>query len=212
MAEESLRHVLSRCKSMMGLITDRHNSVLRLLYDAIPVERFKKIDVDRLCQQHLVMSGERQRPDLVAEGIDGKTIILDVTCPFVNGPTSLEIAAERKLTKYEGLATNIHDLTGDDVQIYPFVVGSLGCWSRFNEPAMKALGIPRGVRSRLKKQMVLAAISGSQKVWNCFIDGCHKNEGGIVVERGRRRREERSSGSGLAVPTQTLGGTCRTLL
>ena len=155
------------------------------------------------------MSGERQRPDLVTEGIDGTTIILDVTCPFVNCPTSLDIAAERKRTKYEELATNIRHLTGDNVVIHPFVVGSLGCWSSFNEPAMMALGISRGVRSRLKKQMVLAAIAGSQKVWNCFIDGCHNNEGGIAPDRGRRRREG-SSRSGLVVPAQKSVGTSRT--
>jgi hypothetical protein len=178
-SEENLGHVLNVCRSTMDLQLERHDRIQQLLLDAIPTVKFHRIDVDRCCDP---MASRGLRPDIVAENHDS-IVVLDVTCPYVNSPTSLTVAAERKISKYEELCTNLCEASGKEVTFFPFVVGSLGSYYGGNKPAMDALGIPRKVQTSLRKSSVIAAINGSHKIWTRFIDKFH-------VEEDQRKRKE----------------------
>ena len=190
-AEESLGHVLNACKGSMDLELERHNRVERILYANIPQWKFHKIDRDRVNLIHREMTGEDRRPDIVAYSRDGPTIVLDVTCPYVSSPDSIDAAATRKFKRYEQLCTNIQSYNnatnGQEVLFFPFVIGSLGCYSKYNQPAMDALGIPRRVQTKIKKQMVLEVIDGSKNIWTRFIGNVH--------DQRRRRQNEDGGGS-----------------
>ena len=192
-SEENLGHVLNVCPASMDLQLERHNRIQDLLLSAIPDGHFRSIREDTVNTDHRELSGQDLRPDVVATRHDGSTVVLDVTCPYVNGPLSLQNAAERKLTKYEELCTNIADSSGKRVDFFPFVVGSLGCYSRYNQQAMNALGIPRSAQRRLAKHVVTAAINGSHKIWSRFIHKCHQSRRENTAEPYQYERRRRKS-------------------
>ena len=194
-AEENLGHVLNVCPSTMDLQLERHNRIQDLLVNSIPVNHFRSVRLDCVNDDHHELSGDVLRPDVVATRHDGSTVVVDVTVPYVNGPQSLQRAAERKLAKYEELATNIMQRSGKEVHLFPFVVGSLGCYSKYNRPAMDALGIPLRVQRGLAPQLVTTAINGSCKIWNRFIHRFHRNRLSsdettpFPYDRGRRQQQ-----------------------
>ena len=113
--------------------------------------------------------------------------VIDVACPYVNSDDSLEIAANRKIEKYEMLCTNIMQSTGKRVNFFPFVIGSLGSYYLKNEELLRQLGIRPRFRTLLRKAVVLAAIEGSAKIWNFFIDTAHRNRMEQADEERRNR-------------------------
>ena len=179
----------------MDLQLERHNRIQDLLIASIPMNHFRSVRLDCVNDDHHELSGDVLRPDVVATRHDGSTVVVDVTVPYVNGPQSLQRAAERKLAKYEELATNIMQRSGKEVNLFPFVVGSLGSYSQYNQPAMDALGIPRRVQRGLAPQLVTAAINGSCKIWNRFIHRFHRNKSStdettpFPYDRGRRQQQ-----------------------
>lgn len=188
-AEESLGHVLNVCRPSMDLQLERHDAIQQLLLDSIPKNKFRTINVDRVNPHHQELGGRDLRPDIVAEANDS-FVVLDVTCPYVNGPTSLQKAAERKIAKYETLCTDICQRTGKNVQFFPFVVGSLGSYAGGNNSAMEALGIPRKIQTGLRKLVVKAAINGSQKIWNRFIQKVYADRERRIEANATARRKE----------------------
>jgi hypothetical protein len=95
--DETLPHLLCHCPTNMPAITTRHNKIVDRLTNAI---RSGSISTDKTVQD----SGSPVRPDIVIRDVNHVTII-DVCCPFENGPESLEEAVARKEVKYNHLKT-----------------------------------------------------------------------------------------------------------
>ncbi len=142
---ETLPHILNHCRPDLVHIRTRHNKLVTRITDAI---RFGTITTDRT----IATSGLPLRPDIVVEE-DDRTLIIDVTCPFDNGPDALEEAAQAKILKYEPLREHCQS-TGKPCEILPFVVGSLGSWYPSNELLLSKLGMTQRYRSLFRKVML----------------------------------------------------------
>ena len=89
--------------------------------------------------------------------------IIDVCCPFDNGPEALSDAKNLKLNKYE---PHKHFFTsqGKQCEVYGFVVGALGSWYPRNEATLRALGMTRTYKSLFRKLCCTDAIQGSTNI------------------------------------------------
>ena len=189
--EETLGHVLNGCKELSRLHTHRHNAVQNLLVEAIPPDRIADIQVDKVCDHHRDMSGSLQRPDIVITANDGNVTVIDVACPYVNCNRSLQVSADKKIRKYELLCTNIKHRTGKEVDLYPFIIGSLGSYHTPNDALLRHLGISPRAQTVLRKKVVLAAIKGSHEVWREFITRCHEKRQRRIEEEAREIGQRR---------------------
>ncbi|KAL5509939.1 hypothetical protein EMCRGX_G005389 [Ephydatia muelleri] len=97
--QETLAHILNHCHQNLGMVRDRHNSVLERIVRAVPEHLGTKQK-----EQPIPGTSGANRPDLTIISPDKSTIILvEVCCPFEGSPTALEDAARLKVDKYEPL-------------------------------------------------------------------------------------------------------------
>jgi len=162
---ETIVHVLDHCKKLMKMITERHNSIVRRLAEALPRSTSKFI-VDKRPVRRI-----NQRPDLSVWTDKGDVVLVDVTCPFESGENALDNAFQIKVDRYSALAHEM--LTGDvrSAVVRPFVVGALGGWHPGNEQCLQDLGIPRYRRKMLRELCVADAIVGSEAIWSRLESG-----------------------------------------
>ena len=155
--EETLPHVLNHCMPSMVPITRRHNLVQNRIVSAV---RHGQVFVD----QHIPGDpNPRERPDItVIEG--DKVTIIDVTCPFDNGPDALRLAAEGKELKYSTLKEALV-AQGKDVEVFGFAVGSLGSWYPGNERALRRLGISKRYRTLMRRLLCIDALKASRDIY-----------------------------------------------
>ncbi|XP_028416671.1 uncharacterized protein T26G10.4-like [Dendronephthya gigantea] len=149
---EALPHILCHCRPEMVSIRARHNKIVHRISHAI---RFGQVTTD-----HAIASAKsRLRPDIIVEE-DNQVLIIDVTCPFDNGPTALEEAAAAKINKYEVLKEHFTE-QNRVCHILPFVIGALGSWYPPNEAVLQRLGMTRSYRSLFRKLCCSHVIQGS---------------------------------------------------
>ena len=99
-----------------------------------------------------------------------KVIIIDVTCPFENDDSSLEMAAERKVNKYDYLIDHFQE-HNQDAKVFGFVVGSLGAWFNGNENVLDELQINRRYRTLFRKLCCADAIRVSRNIYVQHLTG-----------------------------------------
>ena len=87
--EETLAHVLNHCHYNLGMVRERHNSILERIVRAVPEHMGTKLK-----EQPLSGTLGANRPDLTIISPDeSSAIIVEVCCPFEGSPTALENAA-----------------------------------------------------------------------------------------------------------------------
>lgn len=122
-----LYHMLDRTK--------QHNKI---------VEWICKAAGDRwsIYKQTEPIGRDRLKPDIIL--IKGtEAVIIDVTCPFENGPVALNIARQNKIEKYTNLMNEMlswHRF--ERVSIKPIFIGSLVSWEPLNEKFLKCRQLP----------------------------------------------------------------------
>ena len=164
---ETLSHVLNHCLPAMDLIRARHNSIVDRIVRAVPAHLGKIFR-----EQPPPGTTGDNRPDLtIISHNDTSAILVDVTCPFEGSPSALEVAAQAKLDKYEPLRQTLLQRY-QSVQVYPFVVGSLGSWYKGNDAVLSALHVGYKYARLMRRLCVVSAISGSQHIW--YSNMCHK--------------------------------------
>ena len=157
---ETLAHVLNHCHHNLGLVRERHNTILERIVRAVPQSQGTKLK-----EQPLPGTSGDNRPDLtIISPDDSKVTIVEVCCPFEGSPHALEDAANAKLAKYEPLKQALLKHY-NQVDIYPFVVGSLGSWYPNNDRVLSSLKIGHRYGSLMRRLCVVSAISGSQNIW-----------------------------------------------
>ena len=157
---ETLSHVLNHCTRNLGMVRDRHNTILDRLVRATPESLGSKFR-----EQPLPGTTGNNRPDLTIISPDNTSVILvDVTMPFEGSPSALEEAAATKIAKYQPLC---HQLSTHfaSVKFLPFVIGSLGSWFPGNEEVLKLLHIGHRYAILMRKLCVSSAIGGSRNIW-----------------------------------------------
>ncbi|XP_023211850.1 uncharacterized protein LOC111614715 [Centruroides sculpturatus] len=133
---ETLAHVLNHCGPNLRLVTQRHNSILNRLRNAIN-DRGLKI----LCNQQVPGFDDRCRPDLVTICDRTKTAtIVDVAVPFENGRNAFDVARNTKVSKYYALTQHLRQ-QGYDTYCDAFILGSLGGFDPANIAVIQRLGI-----------------------------------------------------------------------
>ena len=157
---ETLSHITNHCLHNMRLICQRHNAVLERLIRAIPQSLG-----DKFKEQPLPNTTGANRPDLTIIAPDGRSAILvDVCIPFEGSPEALQDAAQEKMRKYEPLRQTL--LTRFEcVEVFPFVIGSLGSWFPPNEEVLRKLRIGWKYAILMRRLCVASAIAGSQDIW-----------------------------------------------
>ena len=132
--QETLAHTLNHCTHNLGMARDRHNSVLERIIRAVPEHLGTKRK-----EQAIPGTSGANRPDLTIVSPDESSIILvEVCCPFEGSPTALEDAANTKLQKYEPLRQTLLQRYSS-VEMFPFIVGSLGSWYPPNDRVLSRL-------------------------------------------------------------------------
>jgi hypothetical protein len=137
-------------------IRTRHNKLVTRITDAI---RFGTITTDRT----IASSDLLLRADIIFEE-DDCTLIIDLTCPFDNGPDALKEASQAKITKYLPLKEHCQS-NGKPCEILPSVVGSLGSWHPSNKLLLSKLGMTQRCRTLFRKLCCTDAIQGSCDVY-----------------------------------------------
>ena len=157
---ETLAHLLNHCHQNLGLVRERHNAVLERLIRAIPPSVGSKFK-----EQSVPNTSGANRPDLTIILPNGHSVILvDVSIPFEGCPQALEEAAKAKTIKYEPLRQELL-LRYDQVEVYPFLIGSLGSLFLGNDLVLHRLHIGRNYAYLMKKLCVASVIAGSQNIW-----------------------------------------------
>ena len=151
----------------MGMIRARHNAVLERLIRAIPPSMG-----DKFKEQPLPDTVGANRPDLTIISPDGRSVILvDVCIPFEGAPEALHEAATAKVNKYEPLRQTLLGRF-ESVEVFPFVIGSLGSWFPPNHGVLKRLRIGHRYAALMRRLCVASAIAGSQDIW--FHSACSR--------------------------------------
>jgi hypothetical protein len=135
---ETLPHILNHCRPDLVHIRQRHNKLVTRITNAVG---FGNVTTDRAIVD------------------DKKVLIINVTCPFDNGPDALEEAATEKVNKYLPLKEHFTNLK-KQCKIYPFIIGSLGSWYPQNELLLRHLGMTKRYKSLFRKLCCTDAIQG----------------------------------------------------
>lgn len=164
---ETLPHVLCHCLPHSAAMQNRHNAILARLVRALPAED-RTSDRTRVNRRVLGLASAL-RPDLtVTRG--NRVVIVDVVVPFENGPQALQAAAEEKVRKYTGLVNQLR-AQGKQVELLPFVVGSLGTWFRDNERALAALRVGPRYRRLMRRLIVSETLRWSRDMYIEHVTG-----------------------------------------
>lgn len=92
---------------------------------------------------------------------DGRSVtIIDVCVPFEGSPEALQQAAQ-EVTKYELLRQTLLQRF-ERVEVFPFIVGSLGSWFPPNDDLLRSLRVSWKYAALMRRLCVASAISGSQ--------------------------------------------------
>lgn len=154
--DETLPHVICHCRPNMVAIRARHDKIVTRLTNAI---RFGEVITDRTVAD----ADSSLRPDIIIQE-GNRVVIVDVCCPFENGPEALRDAEQLKVAKYEQLKQ--HFLSkGSQCEVFGFPVGALGSWHPPNEVVLRRLGMTKSYKSLFRKLCCTDAIQGSTDIY-----------------------------------------------
>ena len=158
-ASDTLAHRLNSCPSAVGLMRERHNSILERTRRAINVPEGGTLLID----QKVPRSSNQLRPDI--QLTDGRKLVLvDVTVPFESGPGAFTKAREEKKSKYADLAREMSTYY-EEVVCDALIVGSLGSWDPLNDVVLHQLLIRQSYARLYRQLCCLDAIHYSRSIW-----------------------------------------------
>lgn len=147
---------------MTNEITARHNSILDRVSKTVQFgNKNAKININSVC----TVANRNVRPDIVMINEKDKCVdIVDITCPFENGPRALIQARLKKQLAYKAEARAYVKL-GYRVFVDTIVVGSLGTWDRFNDRVLIHLGTSVKYLNLMKRLIVRKTIEHSKNLF-----------------------------------------------
>lgn len=166
---ETLPHVLGHCWHHSTAIQHRHNGIQDRLVKAIPsrIKNLGAIQVNKRTPDNI----DQLRPDIILRNErDRKVHIIDITCPFENGPDAFVGARNHKLAKYRATADGFR-AQGYETTVDSFIVGALGGWDPANEGVLRALSIAPRYASKMRGLMVSDTIKWSRDIYVEHVTG-----------------------------------------
>ncbi len=110
-------------------------------------------------------------------------VILDVTCPFENGPLAFEQARSAKQFHYAREAETLR-AQGYHVTLDAVVVGALGSWDPSNDRVLKGAGIPGKYLAKMKRLIVMDTINYSTQIyWRHILGGRYTPPKSVVFQQ-----------------------------
>ncbi|KAK3913042.1 Retrovirus-related Pol polyprotein from type-1 retrotransposable element R2 [Frankliniella fusca] len=159
----------------MKAITRRHNNIQDLVTDGIkslPCKEIrigKTIPFQQLSSQVIPQELQQLKPDIFVINKAAKTIdIVDITIPFENSSDALENARQKKLDKYNPLATPLPPWT---VRVNALVIGSVGSWLGSNYQVLKTLGLTNAYSNTLARLACSTSIKWSRDIYVEHVSG-----------------------------------------
>ena len=137
------------------MVQDRISKAIRLF------NKTARVNVNKQCS----IARRSLKPDIVVIDEKAKEVaILDVTCPFENGPEAFAKAREIKVQKYSPEA-EAYRAKGYNVTVDAIVVGALGTWDPSNNTALQAVHIPKRYREKMVRLTIMDVISASTEIY-----------------------------------------------
>jgi hypothetical protein len=199
--KHTLSHILNRCSYNYGMMTERHNRVVKVVRNAL--ERLSTLESAINENTPIPVEGLSEevanlRPDIIAtQKVRGEQIleIIEVTCPYgytSRGQITLERAYEEKLQKYEPLAQEIRQVTQKRVRVTAVIVSSMGAvYAKSLRDLCCVLNITEGkAKERLGRRMSEEAILGSYQIWRKYIRANAREVAEINEDATQMIREE----------------------
>ena len=150
---EIQQHVFTQCSTSRGLVTSRHNGVLKIIENHILRHTNCKVSSDKPC----IYTNSPLRVDLQIEDIVNKNIFLiDIKCPK---DVTANIERAHNMTKYSELRDHIAKIMpGWKVILNTFIVACFGSWVPNNNKILYNLGF---------KKITLSDCVKSNIKWSC---------------------------------------------
>ncbi|KAK8742630.1 hypothetical protein OTU49_001595, partial [Cherax quadricarinatus] len=164
---ETLPHVLNHCWRHSATMTQRHNALVARIKKAAQGRGWRLISEN----QRVAGALDTGRPDLIITK-DGDALMIDVTCPFENGPEAFTEARLRKEEKYAELAAELRQ-NYHRVTVEAFIVGSLGSYDPANDRLMKRLA-SRKYQKLFRRLCVSDTIKWSRMIYTEHITGARQ--------------------------------------
>ena len=158
-SSDTLAHRLNSCTPAVGLMRERHNTILERIRKAINVPEGGTLLID----QKVPQSSNQLRPDIQLSN-GQKLVLVDVTVPFESGPEAFTKAREEKKSKYADLAREMRTHY-EEVVCDALVVGSLGSWDPLNDAVLRQLQIGQNYARLYRQLCCLDAIHYSRSIW-----------------------------------------------
>lgn len=175
---ESTAHVLCHCARHSTAWKNRHQAVIKNIYDAMPGHLKANLTLERSVRG----SGLRLFPDMVVRDEKAKTaVIVDITCPFESRRAALSVAREKKRDKYQPLVRYLEG-KGYKVALDAMVVGALGSWDPENSLALGLLQIPKAKQTALKRQCVSDVIRWSRDIYVEHVSGQRMFQENVIIQ------------------------------
>ena len=149
---------------------NRHNAVSDIIRETIT----KTLHVTRIHEDSTVrgpnqrrLTGESadQKPDLWFRH-NGTLVLIEITCPYANGPDTLTDRYQGKRDKYAHLVDECERTFNERVQLITVVVSSLGAILSESKKELKSLLHSKTVLQKMLKKIVVATLRESLVLLN----------------------------------------------
>lgn len=158
---ETLQHVVSNCKPLLHLRTQRHDAIVSRLIKA-------RRRGWRVYGQNCDVDGSGLRPDIVLyQG--GTAILLDVAVPYENRLRAFKDTRDAKIQKYSDTVSALKR-SFKTVHADAIIVGALGSWDRENDRVLKKF-VNRRYANKLRKLICTDTIGFTCDIFHKHVRG-----------------------------------------
>lgn len=162
---EDIAHVLSFCKSGMGLRRELHDKVLQRLSRTANFNNQDEHQEVRINQGINGLTNDNLRPDIVMiDRVTKTATIIDLAITNQSSASSLDNAREKKIDKYRHIKTHYEDL-GYTTVLDAIVFGNLGATDSRNVELMKMTGSTIGYIRRMHKYIINDILRYAYRLW-----------------------------------------------
>ena len=159
---ETQQHVFTQCSTSRGLVTSRHNGVLKIIENNILRHTKCKVNTDKPC----VYTNSPLRVDLqIEDKLNKKIFLIDIKCPM-DVTANIERAHNNNMDKYSALRDHIAEIMpGWKIILNTFIVACFGSWVPENNKILYDLGFRKNNIKDIAHECVKSNIKWSCEQW-----------------------------------------------
>jgi hypothetical protein len=181
----TMAHLLNECTPNFGQITQRHDSVCKVIRESViryvgpelSSDIHENVPIGHIGLTDTVPDELKElRPDSVFDRMENGrrvTELIEVTCPYgyiSHEVDTLERAFEEKKAKYRDLSIVLSEQLNHKVRLTPVVVSSMGAVFGLSMVKLnEVLRCDERHERKVGRKMSDAAITGSMKIWQKYV-------------------------------------------